>query len=208
MCLSSHLSCRSTQQAQKVPGERLQSSFLAGLDWSTLYDPGGYGTTTFGAFVSEFQKHLDPCDLCEHLNPALLTTIAGKEDNPAFTEAMNGTDAAGFLEAMKTEIATLIRMKTFTVVKQEPWMNVISSVWAFKRKRHPDGRTRKLKARTCAQGCEAIKGADCFETCSPVVQWMSVRTVLILMIVLGSDNRQIDHAAAFMQAPIKNDVFV
>ena len=67
---------------------------------------------------------------------------------------------------------------------------------------------RKLKARICARGYEAIKGVDYYETYSPVVQWMSVRTVLILMIVLGLENRQIDYTAAFMQAPIEHDVFI
>ena len=161
-----------------------------------------------GAFASEFRKNLDSLNLCDYFNPALLISVAGKEDNPTFTEAMNGPDSAGFLEAMKIEIGTLLRMETFDVVDQEPWMNVISSVWAFKRKRDPDGRVRKLKARICARGFEAIKGIDYFETYSPVVQWMSVRTILILVIVLGLDNRQIDYTAAFMQAPIKHDVFV
>ena len=40
---------------------------------------------------------------------------------------MNGTDAAGFMKAMETEIETLIKMmkNAFIVVNKEPWVNVV-----------------------------------------------------------------------------------
>ena len=83
---------------------------------------------------------------------------------------MNGTDAAGFMKAMEIEIETLIKMKNaFIVVNKELWMNVVSSVWAFKRKRYPDRAIRKLKARICARGFEQIEGVDYFETFAPAV---------------------------------------
>jgi hypothetical protein len=52
---------------------------------------------------------------------------------------MNSPDSAGFMKAMETEINTLIRMEAFIVIDKQPWMNVVSSVWAFKHKRYPDG---------------------------------------------------------------------
>ena len=47
---------------------------------------------------------------------------------------------------------------------------IISSVWAFRRKRYPDGSVRKLKARICARGFEQIEGVDYFESYTPIVQ--------------------------------------
>jgi hypothetical protein len=87
-------------------------------------------------------------------------------------------------------------------------MNVVSSVWAFKRKRYPDGSTRKLKARICARGFEQTEGLDYFETFDPVVQWMTVRLILIMTILLKLENKQIDYTAAFLQAPLDHDVYV
>jgi hypothetical protein len=87
-------------------------------------------------------------------------------------------------------------------------MNVVSSVWAFKRKRYPDGSIRKLKARICARGFEQVEGVDYFETFAPVVQWMTVRLILIMTILLNLENKQIDYTAAFMQAPLDHDVYV
>ena len=109
-------------------------------------------------------------NLVNYLNPAHLINMANKEDNPTFMEAVNGPDAAGFIEAMKLELSTLVEMKTFDIVDKAPWMKIISSVWAFKSKRYPNGSIRKLKARLCARGFEQREGIDYFKTFAPVVQ--------------------------------------
>jgi hypothetical protein len=146
--------------------------------------------------------------LQEYFNPVLLVTIANKEDNPTLKEAMDGPDAEGFMKAMEIEIETLIKMEAFVVVDKEAWMKVVSSIWSFKRKRYPDGSIRKLKAQICARGFEQIEGVDYFETFAPVVQWMTVRLILIMTILLNLENKQIDYTAAFMQAPLDHDVYV
>ena len=61
-------------------------------------------------------------------------------------------------------------------------MNIVSSVWALQRKRFPDGAIRKLKACIRARGFEQKEGIDYFETFAPVVQWMTVRVCLIMII--------------------------
>ena len=99
---------------------------------------------------------------------------------------------------MEIELQTLISMDTFIVIDREPWMKVISSVWAFKVKRFPDGSVRKLKARFCARGYEQVEGQDYFKTFAPVVQWLTVRLILIMTILLGLENKQIDYTAAFV----------
>ena len=134
--------------------------------------------------------------------------LLNNDDNPTLTEAMNGPDSTGFMATMEKEIETLIAMQAFVVVNKEPWMNILSSVWAFRRKRFPDGAIRKLKARICARGFEQKEGIDYFETFAPVVQWMTVRVCLIMIILLDLHNKQIDYTAAFLQAPLDHDVYV
>ena len=99
-------------------------------------------------------------------------------------------------------------MKAFSVVCCRKDMNVISSVWAFKRKRYPDGSVRKLKARICAQGFKQQHGVDYFETFAPVVQWMTVCIMLIFTILLGLENKQIDYQSAFIQCELNDTVYV
>ena len=109
---------------------------------------------------------------------------------------------------MEKKIETLIGMKTFVIVDKELWMNVVFSVWAFRRKQFPDGAIRKIKVRICARGFEQKEGIDYFDTFSPVVQWMTVRVCLIMITLLGLENKQINYTTAFLQAPLNHDVYV
>jgi hypothetical protein len=199
------------QNLPKVQRNQLNAYYLTCIDWSKFINVLTTGITTLDAFSCELRKNItyeNGIKILEYFNPAMLITVINKEDNPTLKEAMNGPDASGFIKAMETEINTLITMQAFVVVDKERWMNVVSSVWAFKRKRYPDGSIRKLKARICARGFEQIEGVDYFETFAPVVQWMTVRVVLIMTILLHLENKQIDYTAAFLQAPIDHDVYV
>jgi hypothetical protein len=209
-CLKTSYSCQK-QTLPKVKRNQLNSYYLTCLNWSILLNICHNSPTTLAAFSCEVQKNItyeNGQQLLDYFNPALLVTVANQEDNPTLKEVMNRPDAAGFMKAMEIELDTLISMKAFVIVDKKPWMNVVSSVWAFKRKRYPDGSIRKLKARICARGFEQIEGVDYFETFAPVVQWMTVRIVLIMTILLNLENKQIDYTAAFLQAPIDHDVYV
>ena len=84
----------------------------------------------------------------------------------------------------------------------------IMSVWSFKRKRLPDGTICKYKARICAHGGQQQWGVDYWETYAPVVQWISVRTLLILSEIYGLKSGSIDFVLAFPQADLDVPVFI
>ena len=209
---TSYTSENSTNRLPRIPTERLNASYISSLKWDHLTNLCHDNLGTLGSFIIEHQQFLtvlsSGIQLVEYLNPALYITVANQDDTPTLTEAMNGTDAAGFFKAMELELATLIEMEVFTVVDRKPWMKVISSMWAFKRKRFPDGCIRKLKARLCARGFEQVEGRDYFETYAPVVQWLTVRLILVMTIIMGLENKQIDYTAAFVQAPIDTEVYI
>jgi len=190
----------------KVPGERLNQQYLGNLSWSALLSTCNQLTGTLGSFASEHQKSSYD-RLVEYLNPALFMTMANKEDNPTLKEAMASPDAAGFIAAMELEVRTLMELNVFEIVPR-PIQKVISGVWAFRRKRYPDGGIRKLKARYCARGFEQKKGVDYFETFAPVVMWLTVRLLLTMSILMKLETKQIDYTAAFVHAPIDCLVYV
>jgi len=160
--------------------------------------------------MTEMEMNTDPYDrTLDWMNPMILGSKANSEDTPTWDQAMNGPDREGYMDACQKEIDTLVDDKdAWDVVKREPWMNVLPSTWAFKCKRYPDGTVRKLKSRFCVRGDRQVEGVDFFDTFAPVVSWTTVRLMLILSIVLGLSTRQVDYTAAFVHAPMEEDVYV
>ena len=192
---------------QRVRAGLLNEQYLQSLDWSTL---------TRQLKTDHWKAMATYLDLCtsrdgelEWMHPLALAAKANAEDNPKWNEAMNGPNAEGFWDAMCTEVTTLTDKKdAWDVVLREAWMNVLPSTWAFKCKRFPDGLIKKLKARFCVRGDKQLEGVDFFETFAPVVSWTTIRLMLILSLVLRLASRQVDYTAAFLHAPIDEDVYV
>ena len=82
------------------------------------------------------------------------------------------------------------------------------AIWSFKRKRTPDGRLLKHKARLCAHGGQQRWDVNYWETYSPVVIWMSVRLMLIISIIHDLPVRSVDFVLAFPQADLDVPVFM
>ena len=141
------------------------------------------------------------------LHPLMLAakTSASKEDNPNWWTAMNGPFAEEYWEAACLEVLTLEDMDAWEVVEQTDDMNVLPSTWAFKAKRFPDGLIKKFKARFCARGDKQIEGVDYFETYAPVVQWTTIRLMLILECVLDLKSKQGDVTCAFLHAKLPEE---
>jgi hypothetical protein len=128
-------------------------------------------------------------------------------DTPYYHEAMASEDSEGFCKAMDLEIQQLTAKGVWTPIKrtQVKGQQVLQSIWAFKRKRYPDGRVRKLKARICLRG---DLQEQVFETFAPVVSWATVRLLLISSVILNLHTRQIDFVNAFCQAPIETPMYM
>lgn len=73
------------------------------------------------------------------------------------------------LEAMKTEIDDLKKIKTWIVVKKPERANIVGSKWVFAIKTNVDG-SLKRKARLAAQGHTQIYRIDFWESYSPVLR--------------------------------------
>jgi hypothetical protein len=65
-----------------------------------------------------------------------------------------------------------------------------------------------LKEQFCVRGDRQIQDVDYFDTFSPVVNWMTIQSMLILSAVMSLATRQVDYTAAFTQAPLHEEVFV
>jgi hypothetical protein len=192
---------------KKVRIDTMNDQYLGMMKWTqTLQMLDSY------EFKRTWSLTQDETDLKENtvewMHPMILAAKANNEDNPNWDEAMNGPLKEGYWEAALKEINILQVKEAWEVVQQQDFMNVLPGTWAFKCKRFPDGAVRKLKARFCVRGDRQKKDVDYFETFAPVINWNTVRLMLILSQVMGLATKQVDYTAAFVHAPIKEDVYV
>ena len=84
----------------------------------------------------------------------------------------------------------------------------ILSIWSFKCKRFPDGVILKHKAILCAHIGMQMWGINDRETCAPVVNWISVRTLIAITKIHKLRSRSIDIVLAFPQADLNVNVYM
>ena len=138
---------------------------------------------------------------------------AAKEANESYTfkEMLKQDDRARFVEAMEKEISDHTSCKHWDIVLRSTMpkeMKTIMAIWSFKRKRFPDGRLNKHKARLCAHGGQQQWGVNYWETYAPVVNWISVRFLLIVSELAGLETQALDFVLAFPQAELDVPVFM
>ena len=87
-------------------------------------------------------------------------------------------------------------------------MRTIMSIWLLERKQAPDDRVTKHKARICAYGGQQQWRVNYWETFSQVVNWLSVRAMLVVTLINNLLARLIDFALAFPQAELDVPVYI
>ena len=128
-------------------------------------------------------------------------------------EELSGENSEEYYKAMDDEIQSLTRSEKWEIVSRKSVAdhNVLPGTCSFKCKRKPDWTIRKIKARYCVRG-------DIQKRFSPkpmnsyysVVQWSTVRLMLIFQFILGLQSQSIDFTNAFAQAdnPCGGPVFI
>ena len=110
------------------------------------------------------------------------------------------------------EVDNLEKRKTWTVIAQSSvpeGAEIIPSTWAFKCKRFPDGSFRKFKARFCVRGdIQKHKSTEPMNTYAPVVNWSTVRFMLVLTCILDLKTQATDFSNAFAQATLEKPVYL
>ena len=136
-----------------------------------------------------------------------LAFAAALSDNESYTmkEMLLQHDAKDFMIAMMEEVKAHEDNDHWEVVPRSEVGNckTILAIWSFKRKRYPDGTLNKHKARLCAHGGMQQWGVNYWETYAPVVNWISVRTLLAIAVMNDLPTTAIDFVLAFPQAKLK-----
>ena len=84
----------------------------------------------------------------------------------------------------------------------------LSLLWSFKIKRNADGSLSKYIARIFCHGCRQELGINYWKTYAPVVNWTSVRAMLILSKLHSLISKSIGFSLAYSQANVKTQIYL
>lgn len=141
------------------------------------------------------------------INPMAYHSKINNETH-TFREMMKQPGSSDFVSAINKETSNHELNDRWEIVPRKAIGNkkVLKSIWAFKRKRDPDGSLNKHKARICPHGGMQRWGVDFWETHSLVASWLTTRLMFVFCASGKLESISLDFDQAFTQAKIKSDV--
>ena len=109
-------------------------------------------------------------------------------------------------EAADSEYQSLMENETWKLVKLPTGRKPVGCKWIFKTKRTSEGKVERYKARLVAKGYTQKPGEDYDETFSPVVRYLSTRTLLAFAIQNLMIIHQMDVVTAFLNGTLDEDI--
>ncbi|KAE9166832.1 hypothetical protein PF004_g29031 [Phytophthora fragariae] len=110
--------------------------------------------------------------------------------------------------ATEVEIRSLEANDTFELVPLPPGKTALNTTVQFRLKVDADGNVERYKARVCACGNLQVYLRDYFHTHAPVIDLVCVKIFLAFVVKFDMYVRQGDVPAAYIKAPLKEEVYV
>lgn len=123
-------------------------------------------------------------------------------------EAIAGSDAEEWHQAIADEMKSLIKNKTWTLINHPDQAKVIGSRMILRNKTNPDGTIEKRKARLIAQGFSQQPGIHFKETFAPVTRISSIRLMASLAAQYSLKIRQFDVTSAYLNGDLEEQVYM
>ena len=132
-----------------------------------------------------------------------------EDDEPrSLDEAMGGSEAKEWKEAIRKEIAQLEKLRTWELVNPPPGANLIGSRFHFKRKRGPDGEIQSYKARVVAKGFKQVYGIDFYDTFAAGVKLATECLILAYAAKEDWEIQQLDIKSAYLHAELDEEIYM
>jgi hypothetical protein len=119
-------------------------------------------------------------------------------------EALQDSD---WVLAMQEELNNFKRNEVWSLVPH-PKQNVVGTKWVFHNKQDEHGVVTRNKARLVTKGYAQVAGLDFEETFAPVARLESIRILLAYVAHHSFRLFQMDMKSAFLNGPIKEEVYV
>ena len=138
---------------------------------------------------------------------AQVDTVAPSEPR-SFKEALDGPQAAEWKKAGDSEINSLLKADTYTLVPRPTDRNVIGNKMVLKIKRGKDGTIIKYKCRLVAKGYLQRYGVDYVDTYAPVARLPSIRALIALTAHHDLELHQMDVKSAYLNGDLEEEIFM
>ena len=140
------------------------------------------------------------------------TANTDREEPKSVQDARNSPDWPEWLNAMRAELSSLVKNKTWELVSQNhlnaKGKRTLGAKWVFKIKRGADGQILQYKARWVVKGYEQRYGLDYDQTFAGVVRSATWRIILGLAAANNWAVDQMDVKSAFLHGDIDEEVYV
>ena len=122
--------------------------------------------------------------------------------------ALEGTNADEWLDAMVDEVASIIKNDTWSLIDRTDDMDVIGSRIVLRNKLGADGRLQRRKARLVAQGFSQRPGVHYCQTFAPVARLSTVRLLTSLAVRYNCAVNQLDVATAYLNGELEEIIHI
>jgi hypothetical protein len=129
----------------------------------------------------------------------------------SFQQAASGPEASFWIAGCKKEWSVFKLFNVYTAVKKTDVIGkqIVRVMWIFRRKIGPDGKVSDYRPRAVALGChqKPYMSFNPDSITSPTVRKSSLRMLLAMCTQLNMTIYQADVRAAFLQAPLREEVY-
>jgi hypothetical protein len=109
--------------------------------------------------------------------------------------------------AMQEELNNFKRNQVWSLVERSK-QNVVGSKWVFHNKQNEHGVVTRKKKRLIGKGYSQVEGTDFDETFAPIARLESIRILLAYATHHDFKLYQMDVKSAFLNGPIKEEIYV
>ncbi|KAK8640999.1 hypothetical protein V6N13_008750 [Hibiscus sabdariffa] len=134
--------------------------------------------------------------------------LVDQDEPKTYQEAVASPDSEKWLEAMRSEMNSMLENQVWTLVEPPEGIKPIGCKWVFKKKTDMDGNVQTYKGRLVAKGFRQIHGVDYDETFSPVAMFKSIRILLAVPAFHDYEIWQMDVKTAFLNGKLEEDVYM
>ncbi|MCO5573975.1 hypothetical protein L7F22_027753 [Adiantum nelumboides] len=143
----------------------------------------------------------------ERFVPGLDFVLLTDSGEPScYKEAMLANDKVQWEHAMKRELSSIAKNKTWELVPLPKGRKALPCKWVYKKKIASD--VENYKARLVAKGFKQEYGVDFQEIFSPVVKMTTLRMLLALVATDNMELEQMDVITAFLHGDLEEEIYM